>query len=837
MAKKKQQKSIQRQYSRVAVILGTLVVSLSILIASGQIHKTSELTGKVEQASGYLRSISNIKNHFSSLQGDIDKFMLEPERSSYDTVFDNTIGQLKRHISLLQQNLAELNSPGKSLLDSIDRSLDHLTFLIERLKKTRLDANSQFPALGVSAEVMRPTRNIITNTFSTLISEYIDNDVINRDPDVFNTLIGAQKLWLSTVSEYRLYLANRLGSFAEQGLIAQEDLIDTYLDELSQTSQELMEKNDGETFGFEGGLLITDLLPNIEKWHSGFTRVKEINHSDNWRQDTKLMSNHIIPQISESLKYLEEVETEIQNLIASDLNALSKVGTNLIFVLGAVIAFFLLYVAASIYSLKRLVIQPIAEISQTLKNNAIGKTRLFELDINTTTETQDLIDAFSEMEKQVFLRQNKLEEQALNDSLTGLPNRLMLQDRLDYQIKVSVRDNQPFSFMMLDLNHFKEVNDTLGHHIGDQLLIQVGTRLKDAVRDTDTVARLGGDEFAILLPGTSREFAALIARKISKAITTPFLVHSYSLNISTSIGITEYPNDAGDRNILVQYADVAMYCSKRSKDEFCYYDANIDDYSVDRLSLVSDLRHAIKNNELSLYYQPKFDLKSMQLIGAEALLRWERRNQGFISPELIVDTAEKAGLIDDLSFWVLRRTGQDSKIFQEINPALRLSVNLAVQNLRNKNLHLEVQTIIDESGLNPAKITLEITEHGMMTNPEQSIGILNELDRMGLTLSIDDFGTGFSSLSYLKQLPVSELKIDKSFIIDMLNDESDRQIVNSTIQLAHSLGLDVTAEGVENREILDLIRDMGCDSAQGYFMSKPLVIEAFIDYLKNTPQF
>ena len=467
----------------------------------------------------------------------------------------------------------------------------------------------------------------------------------------------------------------------------------------------------------------------------------------------------------------------------------------------------------------------------------MGKINFEELKIIGTKETQDLIDAFTDMSHQVYMRQQELEKQALSDSLTGLPNRLMIMDRLDYQLRISTRDNKKFILMMLDLNHFKEVNDTLGHHIGDELLIQVGKRLQEIIRETDTVARLGGDEFAILLPNVDKENVEIVAKKIDQAIQTTFVVHSYNLNISTSIGITEFPTDATEVNVLMQHADVAMYCAKRNKINYCYYDANVDDYSLDRLALSSDIKKAMNNDELELFYQPKYTIASGELNGVEALLRWDHPSMGYISPEIIVDTAEKVGLIDDLTIWIIGKVAADFDVLVNHTDSINFSINLAVQNLRNENFHTLTSDIINKAKIPPGLITLEVTESGMMINPEQSIDILNQLQDVGFNISIDDFGTGFSSLSYIKKLPVSELKIDKSFVIDMLTDESDRVIVRSTIQLAHNLGLQVVAEGVENRESWDMLRAMECDIAQGYFMCKPMPLNALINHISKAPSF
>jgi diguanylate cyclase (GGDEF)-like protein len=380
----------------------------------------------------------------------------------------------------------------------------------------------------------------------------------------------------------------------------------------------------------------------------------------------------------------------------------------------------------------------------------------------------------------------------------------------------------------MDLNGFKEINDTLGHHTGDQLLKLVGKRLQSRLREVDTVARLGGDEFAILLPTADMENAFVVAKKILTAMQEVFAIDGkHHLYVEGSIGIALYPEHGEDPQTLTQKADVAMYVAKRKKLGAVVYEASLDENSVGRLALISDLRNALKEDKLELYFQPQVDVNTHHIIGCEALLRWNHPEHGFVPPDQIIPIAEQTGLIKSLTNWVLHKALQQCKNWLDEGFDYHVSVNLSVHNLYDKEIIHQVKNCLNNFDIRPEHLILEITESAMMADPERAIEILTELDRMGTKISIDDFGTGFSSLAYLKQLPVDELKVDRSFVMDMNNDENDAVIVRSTIDLAHNLGLKVVAEGVEDNDALNLLNILGCDLAQGYYISRPLPASDF----------
>lgn len=424
--------------------------------------------------------------------------------------------------------------------------------------------------------------------------------------------------------------------------------------------------------------------------------------------------------------------------------------------------------------------------------------------------------------------------QANFDALTHLPNRQMLLDRLADKIAKPNTTQISFALMLLDLDRFKEVNDTLGHECGDVLLKEVGRRLMETVRQDDLVARLGGDEYVVVLDNLNRLEVAQIAEKLILALEQPFHIEQQSVDISASFGITLFPEHGRTPSALLREADIAMYVAKRSGGGYMVYAPEQEKISRDDLSLKSELREAIHGDQLVLYYQPKINHQQHRIIGVEALVRWIHPTRGFMPPDTFIPLAEQAGLIGSLTRWVLKTALKQLADLHARGHCISMAVNLSASNLHDTDLIDYIIDLLGEIHISPRFLVLEITEGAVMSSPSAGISNLHRLDKAGISLAIDDFGTGYSSLAYLKQLPVDELKIDKSFVLNMCNDDNDAVIVRSTIDLAHNLGLKVTAEGVENQDTWEVLTVLGCDTSQGYFMSKPLSIDRLEQWLKDS---
>ncbi|MDP2761012.1 MAG: EAL domain-containing protein [Sideroxyarcus sp.] len=429
----------------------------------------------------------------------------------------------------------------------------------------------------------------------------------------------------------------------------------------------------------------------------------------------------------------------------------------------------------------------------------------------------------------------RIHQLAQFDQLTGLPNRALLQDRFRFALSLAQRGSEKLAVLFLDLDHFKNINDTLGHSIGDHLLMEVARRLKAAVREEDTVSRQGGDEFVLVLPDVDAHGAAKVAQKLLQAVAVPFKHEVHELTSTPSIGIALYPDDGTDMETLLQHADAAMYQAKQAgRNNFRFYTQAMQINSARNLRLLNELRQALDRNQLLLHYQPQVAMQDGRVIGAEALLRWQHPELGLVSPAEFIPIAEDSGLIIPIGEWVLRTAALQMKAWLgQGRPGMVIAVNLSAVQFRHSNIVERIAAILEESGLPPQALELELTEAVAMDDPQAAVAVMDALYARGIRMSIDDFGTGYSSLSYLKRFKVSKLKIDQSFVRDIGTDPEDKAIVSAIINMASSLGLRTIAEGVETAEQLAFLRLQDCDEVQGYYFSKPLTAEAFGEFLKR----
>jgi diguanylate cyclase (GGDEF)-like protein len=426
--------------------------------------------------------------------------------------------------------------------------------------------------------------------------------------------------------------------------------------------------------------------------------------------------------------------------------------------------------------------------------------------------------------------EKQLEFLAHHDVLTGLPNRLLLRDRFDQAIAQADREQTAVAVLFMDLDNFKQVNDTLGHNYGDLLLVRVVERLRGCLRETDTISRQGGDEFVVLLPQLrDLRVVGSIAQNIIELFAEPFEIESYSINTTFSIGVSIYPHDGREFDVLLRNADTALYQAKDSgRDTYRFFSEKMNIDAQEQLHLQGQLRNAVRNQEFVLHYQPQIDIESGRIVGAEALVRWQHPEQGLIYPGRFIPLAERSGLIIPMGEWVLNEACRQAQHWREDGVPMLMAVNLSALQFRRGNLLETVGDALETSGLPAELLELELTESILLQDIDVAIRTLHSLKEMGVKLSIDDFGTGYSSLSYLKRLAVNKLKIDQTFVRDMAEDPDSAAIVRAVIQLGHTLQLTVIAEGVENDAQLAYLRNYGCDEVQGYFFSRPVPAQEFV---------
>jgi diguanylate cyclase (GGDEF)-like protein len=453
-----------------------------------------------------------------------------------------------------------------------------------------------------------------------------------------------------------------------------------------------------------------------------------------------------------------------------------------------------------------------------------------------------LIPAIERELKEAVLRRERRQAQqhahylAYTDPLTDLPNRAGFRMQLQQAVVEARGSRRPLALLLMDLDRFKEVNDTLGHIRGDALLQQVGKRLREALFTDDKIARLGGDEFGILLPRLAAAGDVnLVIKKLHDCLEAPFIIDGIPIVVETSIGVATMPEHADDADMLLQRADIAMYRAKRMASDYAVYAPEFNPHSPERLGLMAELRDAIEQNQLLLHFQPKVELKTGRIVGAEALVRWQHPRLGMVPPDKFILAAEQTGLIAPLTRWVLidALTYCQGALREGIR--LQVSVNLSARSLHDPQLPKMIADVLEATGAEPGQLMLEVTESAIVLDPKRAEENLVALSHMGTWLSIDDFGTGYTSLSSIKRLPVNEIKIDKSFVTSMLTDKKDEMIVRTVIEFGHNFGLTVVAEGVETKEVLDALAALGCDEVQGYFISKPQTCELLKSWFFTSP--
>jgi diguanylate cyclase len=417
----------------------------------------------------------------------------------------------------------------------------------------------------------------------------------------------------------------------------------------------------------------------------------------------------------------------------------------------------------------------------------------------------------------------RIQHQALHDDLTELPNRLHFREHIAASIAASRQESRPVAVFLLDLDRFKEINDTLGHQCGDELLKDVAVRLRDVTGEDALLSRLGGDEFGIVAPGRSANEARQLAERVRSSFEAPFVAQGVPLVIEASIGISVYPENGENVDALLQHADVAMYAAKDKRLGVVLYDDSLDKSTAAELALMSELRSALTQEQIVLHYQPQIDVPTGRIAGMEALVRWEHPERGLLPPGAFIPLVERTGVSTLLTEYVLTGVTRQLQTWRDagVEIDVTVAVNLTMFDLLDTSLPAKVAALLEDSGVEPDRLELEITERVIMADPVRVRSVVEQLKETGVRIAIDDFGTGYSSLSYLKTLPVDVIKIDRTFVMGMMEDESDRAIVRSTIDLAHNLGLSVVAEGVDSRDTLDELARYGCDMAQGFFIARP----------------
>lgn len=810
--------SLRKRYAALTVLLGIIMLSFSWYTQNQISLVKKNIEQNITSRTDLIHQNREARDEIWQVRDLLFSFQINPQKFNNKDFISTTITHAISHIEQLalhpwiKQYHSETILQLKTSLQDIDRSS-------KKLIDVRNTPQELFPSLKIVNSIMQPLNTTFRESIQLAIKD-IESDYSSEDFKEYQALIELRFYWNTMISNFRMYLVNQLNAFQESfraDLLFQinehNDVIRIKLDELNRL-------NKNGQLRFSTTIAFEQFYPAALSWKANFLKVKEANEQEDWRTDNIIYSKDLKPQLDKINTLLRMLDLGIEEFSKNDLTTLSDIAQLQATSIWTATFVGLVVLVIGFVFLVKLVLMPIENVTHALRDESKG-VQVSSHNKNNILETNNLINAFNEMRRQIRSRTDELEYHALHDDLTGLANRKLLTDRLDQAIHNAQQERTSFAILVMDLDRFKEVNDTLGHEVGDKLLQKVAQRLVNLLREVDVIVRLGGDEFAVLLTTAQEEQAKKIAEKVVLEFQKVFTVNDTPLYIGVSIGIAVYPQHGTSSQTIQQRADVAMYVAKRNKTGYAVYNPQYDEYSIGKLSLISDLRKAIDQNQLFMEYQPIIDIKTGTVISAEALLRCNHSERGRLYPDEIIPVAEQTGLINPITYWIIDSTSKYIKRLMQADINIKIAINLSIYNLQENYFIENIMGIFAKNNVSPSNFIMEVTESVMMTNPKKSIDILNQLNELGIEIAVDDFGTGYSSLAYLKQLPLSKLKIDKSFIMDMLEDDNDAMIVRSTIDLAHNLGMKVVAEGIEDIEMLRLLSILGCESGQGYYISRP----------------
>ena len=790
-----------------------------------------QVRNRVQQLSSAVRS-SVWQSNFA-----LQAYMISPSDDTQQRVLQAIRNAREKAVEFAQVHLEALASEGKT--EQLEEKLGTLYLKLDRLMEIRSDPAQLHPAMSLMINFMIPTNDAFLTVVNLAMMELSSDSSKVLASQEYLLLNQIRDRWRQMIGAYRVMVANRFGAFTDSqaGLDNQSYNVQLYYEQIRKDLDQLADMDKIGNLSLQTSDALVEMQLQIDRWYSYFQKVSIMYSSNDWRMDLPFLRDTVQPLFEDVWQSLLAVEKAVEQKSNQQVVQLRTAGATMgatLWVLAGLL-FILLIVGYAV--LDRMLLAPIARISQALASDVdIKSDRSIDVPVAGTREIEQLVTAFEKMRGDVQQRRLALEYQSLHDSLTGLPNRACLLEELNEALSTVNNYGRRVGLMIMDLDHFKEINDTLGHPVGDLILREVAKRLANAIGDSGLTARLGGDEFAVILPDSDQHHCVDMADSIARALEHEFQVGGHKLYVGGSVGVAIYPDHGTEVSVLMRHADVAMYMAKHTGKHTAFYDDSQDENSVLRLQLVKELKDAISDDHLELYYQPKLDFKRQAITSVEALLRWNHPEHGMVPPDRIIPMAEQTGVIQKLTQWVLEKALQQQVLWRETGADINVSVNLSAYDLRDTSLPETVSELLAATTTSPEKLTLEITESAMMSDLGNATVLLSRIKEMGVGIAIDDFGTGFSSLSYLKKLPVRELKIDKSFVINMSHDESDAMIVHSTIDLAHNLGLIVVAEGVENQEVLERLQALGCDLIQGYHLCHPLPPDQLESWLREKSQ-
>jgi diguanylate cyclase len=812
--------SLQQRYIVVTGVLTLLIIAFAWVAQSYVGEQGMEHLKNSEQRNRMAQVVRQLRSSVMSMRENLDAFMWEPS-AEHRVAVHNSVNLTDRYFNELKKE-RWFNTLGYAdKIDEFGIDLDSLHARLDHVMDTRLNARDNTPVINAIEQTTLASHRKFLSIGQKIIDSFNDTADGSSENQLQDLLGLILTRWRELNTSLTRYIEIRRSNPLSTKYLTQQNEINLLYDAIAIQLENIQQRQQ-QLLGERNSKYLVTMIAEMQKWQQGYQQIRSSTPDEYLRTDIPYLTHAIDPYFQFWWNYLGLLDQNIERYSENEANHQQIIMGSITDGIWAISLISLLILSMGYVYFERGILKPISRVALALRDEAKGDEPQPLPQVNSI-ETQQLIDAFGEMRQQVQDRQRALEHQALHDSLTSLPNRYKLQNELEEQCRIAQQKGAPIAVLTMGLDRFKDINDTLGHRIGDRILQLFGERLRFLVREGDLVARLGSDEFAILQSGIGQEEAIYTARKLLAEVMQPFQVEQINLYVGCSIGIAIYPTHATSPTELIRYADIAMHVAKQMKTGYSLYERKYDTNNILHLSLATDLRHAVQQDALQLNFQPQQFLHNSEYAGMEVLLRWNHPVHGYVSPEEFIPIAEQTGAIHSITHWVLENSFKQIRRWIKAGrePGL-VSINISVFNLQDREFVDTLAEMMKQWDIDPQKLMLEVTETAMMADPINAKHTLERLNQLGLKIAIDDFGTGFSSLAYIKQLPVHELKIDKSFVCNMIYDENDAVIVHSTIDLAHNLGLKVIAEGVETGEITEQLKAWGCDVIQGHHYGKPL---------------
>ncbi len=815
------------------IALAILLFSLFAYSSWHQITRSSQITQhNIIKRSANSATLSAIINLIPAIKVQIYQYSLDPQLHGKD----ETSRTIDRFIHLTSSlDISAFNDSNSTRLggDFIQLIPIELHAAMDRLIAIRSNTDLWIPSTRVMNEQLLPLNNDILSTLSAMLEDLGDSSENLR---LKYEILQIKNDWIAIVSEFRLIVANRFGFFgvSTNAVTSRLQNLDILLPRLLRRLNKLKPNIEDDRLGFIQQVYFPQLVADVKRWQRLHYQAIDLILQKNWRKDIELLNG--IENLLEKYNHtFIALRRALNQQSISAIQKLNKINQSLTYFIIMMSVMVLILFITGYLIFDRHILVPIARTTRAMLMQSQGVSHELNLQ-SRASETRDLINAFNQMSEQIRQRESHLDFMAHHDALTRLPNRLLFNERLDHAIQLTQRNYQKLAMMLLDLDRFKLINDTLGHLFGDKLLQETARRLKQCMRSQDTIARLGGDEFAIILENMNdRQQVETFSRKIIKLFKQPFYIDDQEIHISTSIGIAFAPEDSVKSSTLTRYADIAMYQSKHlGGNQFTWFKNNLINAEQSMIQFENQLREAITGNQFEIHYQPLIDTQDSAFISSEALLRWRHPDRGLLLPEEFIRILDNSEILYDLTCWLIRKTREFQKSMeQKLGIIPIVSINLPSIIFQQKNYREKIYQQLTSQVDAVEHCVIEVTEDTLISDIQNTSLCLGKLHRQGFKIALDDFGTGQSSLSHLRAFPIDTIKIDKEFIRDVHSDKNDANLVSAIISLGHDLGLRVIAEGVEQQQQLDFLTQRHCHLIQGFLFSQPLPADKYQHFIQQ----